>query len=147
VWRMETDRGSAAGDGEQVKPVDGSALRRVTAYALAAKMGELVWDDAMAMKQEPLLAEVAPQLVRATGSIAANIAEGYAKRSARDRIRFYEYALGSSGEAESWYRTARRTLSSQVYDERVACLTSIRRLLLVMIRNERKGSGWNAASR
>jgi len=147
VWRMETDRGSAAGDGEQAKPVDGSALRRVTAYALAAKMGELVWDDAMAMKQEPLLAEVAPQLVRATGSIAANIAEGYAKRSARDRIRFYEYALGSTGEAESWYRTARRTLSSQVYDERVACLTSIRRLLLVMIRNERKGSGWNAASR
>jgi four helix bundle protein len=126
---------------------DGGALGKVTAYALAVAAGERVWEDAKTMKEEPLLAELAPQLLRATGSIAANIAEGYARRSPRDRIRYYEYALGSGAEAESWYRTARRTLSPAVFDERLACLTSIRRLLLVMIRNERNGSGWNGASR
>jgi four helix bundle protein len=144
---MESDErtptaGAAGGD-----PGSSGALGRVTAYGLAVAAGELAWEDATAMKQEPLLAEIGPQLLRATGSIAANIAEGYARRSARDRIRYYEYALGSGAEAQSWYRTARRALSSRVYDERLACLTSIRRLLLAMIKNERSGSGWNAASR
>jgi four helix bundle protein len=144
---MEFDERSS-GIGEGV-PDDASsgALGKVRAYLLAIAAGERAWEDATAMKGEPLLVEVAPQLVRATGSIAANIAEGYAKRSGRDRIRFYEYALGSNAEAQSWYRTARRGIPAELCDERLTRLTSIRRLLLVMIRNERAGSGWNAKGR
>ena len=81
----------------------GSALESVAAYRLAVEASEEGWDDATIMKAEPLLADAAPQLVRAIGSIAANIAEGYARRSARDRIRYYEYALGSVEESSTWY--------------------------------------------
>src|ERR1035437_10479927 len=45
------------------------------------------------------------QLTRAVGSISANIAEGYSRASVADRLRFYEYALGSTREAIAWYDT------------------------------------------
>ena len=121
-----------------------AALERVTAYKLAVVGGEQAWADAGLMKGEPLLSDVAPQLVRAVGSIAANVAEGYARRSVRDRIRFYEYALGSVEEAGAWYLMARHSLEAEAFEERSARLTSIRRLLLVMIRNERSGKNWNS---
>ncbi|NUO65642.1 MAG: four helix bundle protein [Gemmatimonadaceae bacterium] len=122
----------------------GAAVERVGAYRLALELSETAWEDGTRIAAEPLLAQIGPQLVRAVGSIAANIAEGYARLSRRDRIRFYEYALGSAEEARSWYVVARRALPSADYEARLAKLTSIRRLLLTMIRNERSGEGWKA---
>jgi four helix bundle protein len=119
------------------------ALESVTAYRFAIEASDAAWDDASTMKSEPLLAEVAPQLVRAIGSVAANIAEGYARRSARDRIRFYEYALGSVEESRAWYQLARRCLAEDSLSGRLKRLDSMRRLLLVMIANERRGGEWN----
>ena len=124
-----------------------AALDRVQAYTLAIEVSEKAWADATAMSKNALLAEVGPQLVRAAGSIGANIAEGYARRSPRERVRFYEYALGSSEEVRSWCTVGRRALTAADLQERVDRLTSIRRLLLVMIRNERTGKNWNAPRR
>jgi four helix bundle protein len=121
----------------------GRALESVTAYRFAMEASDAAWDDASTMKCEPLLAEVAPQLIRAIGSVAANIAEGYARRSARDRIRFYEYALGSVEESRAWYQLARRCLAEDSLFGRLKRLDSMRRLLLVMIANERRGGEWN----
>jgi four helix bundle protein len=101
-------------DDEERSAVEGGrAQESVTAYRFATEASDAAWDDASTMKCEPLLAEIAPQLVRAIGSIAANIAEGYARRSARDRIRFYEYALGSVEESRAWYQLARRCLADR----------------------------------
>ncbi|HEX2779591.1 MAG TPA: four helix bundle protein [Gemmatimonadaceae bacterium] len=113
------------------------ALGRVQAYTIARRLGTLAWSDSEAMIRDARLGEVASQLVRAVGSIAANVAEGYARRSRPDRIRFYEYALGSAAEALSWYETARPSLAAEVFEAREKDLVSLRRLLLVMIRNER----------
>ena len=120
------------------------AVDGTQAYQLAVAAGERAWDDATVMKNEPLLASVAPQLVRAAGSIAANVTEGYARRSPRDRIRYYEYALGSSEETRSWYAIGGRVLSPEDREDRLARLTSLRRLLLVMIKNERTARSWNS---
>jgi four helix bundle protein len=114
------------------------AVGSVQAYQIARKLADLAWGDTDAMLRDPRLREVAPQLYRAIGSIAANIAEGYARRSRPDRIRYYEYALGSVEECITWYETARHVLSGDTLPDRLADLVGIRRLSLTMIRNERQ---------
>ena len=130
-------------DEEKRAATPGRAIERVQAYQLAMAASDAAWPDATLMKGESLLADVASQLVRAVGSISANIGEGYARRSSRDRVRYYEYALGSVEESVSWYGVARRILDADVFLERIARFESTRRLLLVMIANERRGGAWN----
>ena len=119
------------------------ALGRVTAHVLALEAGDHAWGDAVIMRREPLLVKVAEQLMKSVSAVGANIADGYGRRSPRDRIRFYEYALSENNEAETWYRNGRHVLPPGVLDERMARLTSIRRLVLTMIKRERDGGGWN----
>jgi four helix bundle protein len=123
------------------------SIDKVTAYKFAKLLAEAGWEDASVLQQHPLLVGVAPQLVRAIGSISANIAEGYARKSPRDRIRYYEYALGSVEESRSWFHVARCAMPPQTIGSRDNQLTSIRRLLLTMIANERRGHNWNSPRR
>ncbi len=110
-------------------------LERVQAYQLAREAGRLARADCERLRDDPLLLDAARQLFRASGSIAANIAEGYVRSTVADRRRFLEYALGSAREACVWYEH----INPQDVAERVARLTSIRRLLLTMIRTSREG--------
>jgi four helix bundle protein len=73
------------------------------------------------------------QLYRAIGSISANVAEGYSRRSSRDQARFYEYALGSAREARIWYYQGRHVLSEAATMYRLRLLSRIVRLLLTII--------------
>ena len=107
------------------------------AYTIARRLATEAWGDTEAMVSDPRLTAVASQLIRAIGSVGAQIAEGYSRRSRADRIRFYEYALGSAEEAITWYETARPVIDQLVLEARLSDLVSVRRLLLVMIRNER----------
>ena len=117
------------------------ALGHVQAYQLAVTLDRLAVEDARVIARDFVLRDVAPQLVFAVGSIGARIAEGYPRRSQADRVRYYEYALGSAMESRRWYRTARSALAAVVHD-RMSLLASIRRLLLAMIRNDRAGKTW-----
>ncbi|HET8770231.1 MAG TPA: four helix bundle protein [Gemmatimonadaceae bacterium] len=108
-------------------------VERVQAYQLALEAMRLGREDARALKADVLTREIGGQLLRATASIAANIAEGYSRASYADRRNFLEYALGSARESYVWYEAA----DLPERDERIARLTSIRRLLLTMIRTSR----------
>ena len=123
------------------------ALGRVTAHVLALEASDRAWDDARIMRREPLLVNVAEQLMRSITAVSAHIADGYGRRSPRDRTRFYEYALSENNEAETWYRNGRHVLKAGILDERLARLTSIRRLILTMIKRERGGGGWNGRTK
>ena len=120
------------------------AVGSVQAYQIARRVADLSWDDTDVMMRDPRLRDVSPQLYRAVTSIAANIAEGYARRSRADRIRYYEYALGSVQESIAWYESAGRVLASEILGARSADLVSIRRLLLTMIRTERQAKSRSA---
>ncbi len=54
------------------------------------------------------------QAIRAAGSIAANLAEGFGRYTLADRRVFYRYARGSFEETKAWLRKAirRRLISS-----------------------------------
>ncbi len=113
------------------------ATWHVQAYRLGLYMADCAWLDCERLAADPRGASAAQQLVRAVGSVPANVAEGYAKRSAKDRVRYFEYALGSVAEARAWYVTAARGLSPDVVRTRCEVLLSLTRLLLAMIRGER----------
>jgi len=116
---------------------------KVEAYRLGLFAGEAAWSDAAVLVRDPRGALVAGQLMRAAASVAAQIAEGYGRRSAKDRVRYYEYALGSVGETRAWYVTTRQAIGAEILSIRMANLLSLTRLLLTMIRREReKPSGW-----
>lgn len=108
-------------------------LWRMEVYQLALFIGDLAWHDASKLSQDKRTISLADQLYRAVGSIGANIAEGYSRRSGKDQARFYEYALGSGREARVWYFQSRYILSEDVAQYRIKLLTKIIRLLLTII--------------
>jgi four helix bundle protein len=121
------------------------ALSRVKAYQIACDLRRSAWDDSTVMLGDARLHDVARQMIRAVGSVAANISEGYSRRSRAERIRFYEYALGSAYEASEWYESAERVLEAVALRDRFANLRSLKRLLLAMIQNERAAKASNTA--
>lgn len=117
--------------------IKGDALWKVESYRLALFVSELAWQDCTRLIQDKRTVTLADQLYRAVGSIGANIAEGYSRGTGKDRVRFYEYALGSARESRHWYYKGRHVLGEQVTGHRMSIITCIIRLLLTMIPNQR----------
>jgi four helix bundle protein len=116
----------------------GDPLWRMTAYRLAAYAVEVGWEDARVLHRNPITRSIATQLYRALGSVAANLAEGYSRSSGADRVRIFEYALGSARECREWYLAGKPVLDPTVLATRLRTLDSICRLLLAAIPTERK---------
>jgi four helix bundle protein len=114
-----------------------AAVWKVRVFQIASYSATLAADDARTLEGAPRFARVAPQLVGAAGSIAANVAEGYSRISRKERIKYYEYALGSANETSSWYQSAANGLAPDALENRLSYLARISQLLLTMIRNER----------
>jgi len=100
---------------------------------MALFMGDLAWFDTRKLIKDRSLTGLADQLFRATGSVSANISEGYSRASGKDQARFYEYALGSAREARDWYFKSRHNLGLNVTTHRQELLARIIRQLLGMI--------------
>ncbi|MBC7228174.1 MAG: four helix bundle protein [Thermoflexales bacterium] len=113
------------------------SLWKMQAYRLALFLGDLAWHDALRLAQEWRMIGLADQLYQAVGSISANLAEGYSRGSGRDRARFYEYALGSARESRDWYFKCRHVLGDGVFQHRMHFLTSLVRLILTMVPQQR----------
>jgi four helix bundle protein len=107
------------------------------AYRLACELVTESWQDAEKLAHHRTMEKVSGQLYAAVGSIAANLGEGYAHSSGKDRARIFEYALGSTRESIAWFRSAEPVLGSEVVASRVEKLDEIRRLLLATIPRER----------
>lgn len=110
---------------------------RVQAYRLALYLADAATLDARGLATDPRFTVNVTQLCKAAGSVSANIAEGYPRRSSKDRIKFYEYALTSLAEAKSWYLQIRGMLAGATMNDRLATMRSIARLLITMMRSAR----------
>ncbi len=112
-------------------------LWRMEVYRLAVLAGDLAWHDVSRLARDKRTVGLSDQLYRAIGSVSANVAEGYSRRSGKDQARFYEYSLGSAREARGWYYQGRHILPEAVATHRIGLLTRIIRLLLTIIPAER----------
>jgi four helix bundle protein len=82
------------------------------------------------------------QIIRASMSISANIAEGRAQRSDREFARFLQYSLASANELESHILTCRNLnlISQKDSDRAVSLAIEIRRMLHGITRKLTAGS-------
>ena len=81
----------------------------------AMELFELAWK--MAYVETKIDFKLRAQFADATQSIAANISEGYGRRSVKEYIQFLYIALGSSGEAVT--RAIGLNQTQQVSDQRL----------------------------
>lgn len=102
-------------------------------YRLALFLGDLAWYGVRKLAKSPSMILLSDQLYRATGSISANISEGYSRASGKEQARFYEYGLGSAREARDWYFKSRHILGQVVVEHRLKLLAQIIRQLLKMV--------------
>jgi four helix bundle protein len=108
-------------------------LWRTEVYRIALFLGDLAWYDIRKLAKNPTMISLSDQLYRATGSISANISEGYSRASGKEQARFYEYALGSAREARDWYFKSRYILGQAVVEHRLKLLAQVIRQLLKMV--------------
>lgn len=116
--------------------ITGDSLWRMRVYRLAFFLSDLGWADVTILYRDVRTRSLADQLYRALGSIGANVAEGYARGTGKDRARFYEYALGSARESRDWYFKARHRLGDEVANARMERLAELIRLPLTMVSNQ-----------
>ena len=115
----------------------GDPLWKAEAYRLAVFAADIGWRDVSRLAGDKRTLDLSNQLYRALGSIGANISEGYSRGGDRDRVRFYEYALGSARESRGSYFNGRFVIGEIVADHRMRLLTQVIRLLLTMIPDQR----------
>lgn len=80
---------------------------------------------------------VTGQLIRALGSICANIAEGFNSRTTRLYVNYLDIARNSSSEAENWYYKIRdaKWLNEEMANQRIKTCIEIQKMLQRMITN------------
>ncbi len=117
--------------------ITGDSLWKMQVYRLGLFACHVGWQDVSKLVQDRRTVALADQLYRSLGSISANIAEGYSRGTSRERARFYEYALGSARESRDWYYKSSPVLGEAVSGERLALMSRIIRLLLVMVPEQR----------
>ena len=108
----------------------GDPVWRFNAYRVALFLLNPAGHDAKLLQARRVFPFQTDQLLRAVGSISANIAEGLGRTSAAERSRFFGIALGSLREAQTWYDAVASELSLELVDVRLGQLTELRRLLI-----------------
>ncbi len=82
------------------------------------------------------------QLLRAIGSISANIAEGYSRKSTKHYISYLDNSIGTTNESENWYYKAKgaQWLHKDVVSIRVTTLSEIRKMSFGLIKSLKNSS-------
>lgn len=120
--------------------ITGDPIWKLEMYRLALFVGDIGWNDVLAISKNNLMWSVADQLHRSLGSISANLTEGYSRSKGLDRARFFEISLGSARESRDWYYKARHVLSASVIQHRMSLVTHIIGMLTPMIQHQRKNA-------
>ena len=92
-------------------------LEELEVYKDALELGNEVWKvySAMNWHDQKIIGD---QLITATDSVAANVAEGYGRYHFLDRIKFYYNSRGSLLESKHWLKLLfeRKYINEELYN-------------------------------
>src|SRR5258708_35941714 len=100
-------------------------LDEVVFYQMATKLWEDCWKDCEILMKDIRGKEIAKQLTRSIGSIAANIEEGYGRGYGKEYPQFLRISRGSARESKGWYMRSKYLLSEELIKDRIERLESI----------------------
>ena len=100
-------------------------LEEIQYYRLSKEIWDSCWNDIDLLKKDIRGIEVSKQLIRAVGSIGANIEEGFGRGFGKEYPQFLRISRGSAREARGWYYRSRFLLSQDILAERDQTLSSI----------------------
>jgi len=103
-------------------------------YRKALYLYDLVWEDCRWWLEDKRGRAIVEQVIRSTGSIAANIEEGYGRGFGKQYAQFLRIALGSARETKGWYYRGRRLLPEGVLRQRLELIEEIISLLVTEIK-------------
>jgi four helix bundle protein len=107
-------------------------------YPKALLLADLAWEDCGKLMKDVRGRAISEQLIRSSGSISANIEEGYGRGYGKDYARFLRISAGSARETRGWYYRGRQLLSEEVLEHRYKLLDEIIALLVTHIQKQRK---------
>ena len=101
------------------------ALWDFEVYRKALFLSDLAWFDAEKLIADQRGRTTAWQLIDASGSMSANIEEGYGRGFGKDNARFQRIALGSAKETRGWYFRGRHVFEPALVEHRMALCDEI----------------------
>ena len=107
-------------------------------YRKALFLADLAWFDSEKLLVDPRGKDLAWQLVRSAGSVAANIEEGFGRGYGKDYARFLRIALGSARETKGWYYRGRHVFETAVIEYRIHLIDEIIRNLVITSEQQRR---------
>ena len=113
------------------------ALWGTETYQKTLFLSDLAWYDCEILILHPLGKPIAEQLIRSSGSIPANMEEGFGRGFRNDYARFLRIALGSARESRGWYYRSRRLLKPDVIEHRMNILNSIIACLVILSKQQK----------
>lgn len=119
-------------------------LENLRFYQTSRTLWEECWHDAAILKTDFRGIEIARQLVRSTGSVSANIEEGYGRGYEKEFSRFLRIARGSARETIGWYKRSAMLLPTEVIQSRCEKLEHIIGALTKSIRTIEQKKNFNS---
>ena len=99
---------------------------------------DLVWEDCHYLLKDVRGKKIAEQLIRSTGSISANIEEGYGRGFGKDYAYKLRIALGEARESRGWYWKSRKLIPDKVIEHRLNLLSEIIAMLTPAIKTQKR---------
>lgn len=94
-------------------------------YQQSLELFDQCWDDCEILMKDVRGREIAKQLIRSSGSISANIDEGYGRGFGKEYPQYLRVSRGSARETKGWYRRSSRLLDANVISEQSTQLNGI----------------------